>query len=120
MGTQRHINGHAGAHVVAQHFNYFADRFGTAGWTLGQLDHHHVAHTRAHDLFRRDQDIEAKTAVIRHHEAYTGIGEITADDLAGFRHQHANDARFATPLTIGAQRLGQHLIAMDTHFHLLR
>ena len=59
MGAQGHIDRHAGPHIVAEHFNDFTDRFSAAGWTLGQLNHHDKAHTRAHDLFRGDQDIEA-------------------------------------------------------------
>ena len=48
MGAQRHFNGHAGPHVIAKHFDDFADRFGTTGWALGQFNHHHKAHTRTH------------------------------------------------------------------------
>ena len=62
MGAQRHINGHAGAHVIAQHFNDFTHRFGTAGRALGEFNHHHKAHACAHHLFRRDENVEAQTA----------------------------------------------------------
>ena len=119
MGTQRHIDGHAGAHVVAQHFDDFPDRFGAAGWALGQFDHHHVAHPRAHNIFRRDQDIEAQATVVRDDEADTSVGEVAANNLAGFRYQHTNDARLAAALTVRTQRLGQHLVTVNTGFHLL-
>ncbi|SLX18999.1 Uncharacterised protein [Klebsiella pneumoniae] len=118
MGTQRHIDGHAGAHVVAQHFDDLTHRFGAAGWSLGQLDHDHVAHPRAHYLFRRDQDIEAQAAVVRDDKADASVGEVTANYLAGFRHEDADDARFAAALTVRAQRLSQHLVAVNTGFHL--
>ncbi|MOA14720.1 hypothetical protein D3C78_1348390 [compost metagenome] len=120
MRTQRHVHSHAGTHVVAQHFNDFTDRFGAAGWALGEFNHHHKAHARAHHLFRWDQDVEAHTAVVRHHKAHAGIGKVTTDNLAVFRHQHTYHARFATAFTIGPQRLRQNLVAVDAHFHLFR
>lgn len=118
MGAQRDIHRHAGAHFVAEDLDDLADRFGAAGWALSQLHHHHVAHARAADAVRRDQNIEAQTAVVRYYEAGTGIHEEAADDLAGFRHQHAHNARFATPFAIRAQRLRQHHVTVDRHFHL--
>ena len=119
MGAQRHIDGHAGTHVVAQHFDDFPHGFGAAGRALGQLDHHHVAHPRAHNLFRRDQDIEAQATVVRDDETDASVGKVAANNLAGFRHQDADNARFAATLAVRAQRLGQHLVAMNTGFHLL-
>ncbi len=119
MGTQRHINRHTGAHIVAQHFDDFPYRFSTASWTLGQFNHDHEPHPRAHDVFWRDKNVEAETAVVRHHKADARIGEITPDYLTGFRYQYTDDTRFAATFTIGAQRLRQHLIAMNTCFHLL-
>ena len=118
MRTQGHINSHAGTHVIAQHFDDFTYRFGATRGTLSKLHYYHKAHARAHHLFRRDQDIEAQTAVIRYHKAYTGIGKVAANNLAGFWHQHANHACFATAFTIGTQRLRQDLVAVNTHLHL--
>ncbi len=54
------------------------------GLVAGQLDHDHVAHPRAHYLFRRDQDIEAQAAVVRDDKADASVGEVTANYLAGF------------------------------------
>ncbi len=119
MGAQRHIDGHAGAHVVAQHFNDFTHCFGAASRALGQFDHYYKAHARAHNLFRRDKDIEAQAAVVRHYKADASVGEVAADNLPGFRHQYADNARFAAPFAVRAQRLCQHLVAVDTGFHLL-
>ena len=118
MGTQRHIDGHAGAHVIAQHFDDFTHRFGATGWALGEFHHHHKAHACAHHLFRRDENVEAQTAVVRHHKAYARIGKVTAYNLAGFRHQHADHARFAAAFTVCTQRLRQDLVAVNTHLHL--
>ena len=102
MGAQGHIDRHAGTHVVAEDLNNFADRFGAPGWTLGQLNYHYKAHPRAHDLFGRNQDIEAQAAVIRHNEAYARFGKVAAHNLAGFGHQHADDTRFPAAFTVGA------------------
>ena len=118
MGAQRHIDGHAGAHVIAQHFNDFTHRFCATSWALGEFNHHHKAHACAHYLFRRDENVEAQTAVVRHHKAYARIGKVTANDLAGFRHQHADHARFAAAFTVCTQRLRQDLVAVNTHLHL--
>ena len=120
MGAQCHIHGHAGAHVIAQHFHNLTDRFGTTGWTLSQLNHHHKAHPRAHYLFRRNEDVKAQATVIRHHKTHTSIGEVAAHDLAGFWHQHTHNARFTTPFAVCTQRLGQDLVAVNAHFHLFR
>ena len=120
MGTQRHINGHGCAHVVAKHFDDFTYRFSATGWALGEFDHHHKAHAGAHHLFRWDQNVEAQAAVVRHHEAHASVGKVAADDLAGFWHQNAHDARFAAAFTVSAQRLRQDLVAVDTHLHLFR
>ena len=119
MGAQGHIDRHTGTHIVAKYLNDLADRFGAAGWTLGQLNHHDKSHPRAHDLFRGDQDIEAQAAVIRHHEANARIGKVAAHNLTRFGHQYADNTRFPTAFTVGAQRLRQHLIAVNTGFHLL-
>ena len=119
MGAQRHVNRHAGAHIVTQHFDDFTDRFSASGRALGQLHDHYEAHSRAHHLFRWDQDVKAQTAVVRYDKAHAGIGEIATDNLAGFWHQNAHDARFAAAFTVRAQRLREDLIAMDAHFHLL-
>jgi len=100
MGAQRHIDGHAGAHVVAKHFHYLADSFGAAGRALGQFDDHHITHAGAHHLFRRDQDIEAQTAVVRHDEADARVGEIASDNIALLGHEHAHNARFAAAFTV--------------------
>ena len=116
MGTQRHIDGHAGAHVVAQHFDDFTHRFGAAGWSLGQLDHDHVAHPRAHYLFRRDQDIEAQAAVVRDDKADASVGEVTANYLAGFRHEDADDALRGGPY--GPRPAEPAPVAVNTGFHL--
>ncbi len=118
MGAQRHIDGHAGAHVIAQHFNDFTHRFCATSWALGEFNHHHKAHACAHHLFRRDENVEAQTAVVRHHKAYARIGKVTANDLAGFRHQHADHTRFAAAFTVCTQRLRQDLVAVNTHLHL--
>ncbi len=120
MGAQRHIHGHAGAHVIAQHFNNLTDRFGATGWALGQFNDHHKAHPRAHHLFRWNKDIKAQAAVVRHHETDASVGEVATHDLAGFRHQDTHHARLTTTFTIGTQRLGQDLVAMDAHLHLFR
>ena len=120
MGAQGHIDRHAGTHIVAEDLNDLADRFGAAGWALGQLNHHHKPHPRAHDLFRGDQDIEAQAAVIRHHEANARIGKVAAHNLARFWHQYADNSCFPTAFAVGAQRLRQHLIAVNAGFHLLR
>ena len=119
MSTQRHINGHAGSHVVAQDFNNFTHRFSATRRTLGQLNHDHKAHTSTHHLFRRDQDIKAQAAVVRDDKPNASVGEVATDNLAGFRHQYAHNTRFATTFTVRSQRLCQHLIAMNTGFHLL-
>ncbi|MNH01381.1 hypothetical protein D3C79_606000 [compost metagenome] len=119
MGTQCDIHRHAGAHFIAQDLDDLAHGFSAARWALGQLDHHHKAHPRPADRVGRDQNIEAQAAVIRHHEAGTGIGEVAANNLAGFGHQDAHDTRFAAAFAIFAQRLSQHHIAVDGHFHLL-
>lgn len=84
MGAQRHVNRHAGAHIVTQHFDDFTDRFSASGRALGQLHDHYEAHSRAHHLFRWDQDVKAQTAVVRYDKAHAGIGEIATDNLAGF------------------------------------
>ena len=118
MGTQRHIDSHAGAHIVAQYFDNFTDGFSATGRALGQFNHHHKAHARAHDLFWRDQDVETQTAVIRHHKADARVGKVTANNLTGFRYQDTHNTRFTTTFTVGTQRLGQNLIAVNTHFHL--
>ena len=119
MSTQGHINGHAGSHVVTQHFNNFTHRFGAASRTLGQFNDDHKAHTSAHHLFRRDQDIETQTAVVRDNKPNASIGKVATDNLAGFWHQDAHNTRFATTFTVRAQRLCQYLIAMNAGFHLL-
>ena len=118
MGAQRDVHRHAGAHFIAEDLDDLADRLSTAGRALSQLHHHHKAHARAADAVGWDQNIEAQTAVVRHHEAGTGVHEEAADNLAGFRHQHAHDARFAAPFTVRTQRLRQHHITVDRHFHL--
>ena len=118
MSSQRHINSHAGTHVIAQHFNDFTDGFSATGRALGEFNHHHKPHACAHDLFWRDQDVEAQTAVIWHHKADARIGKVAADNLAGFWHQNTHNARFTTAFTVSTQRLSQNLIAVDTHFHL--
>ena len=120
MGTQRHINGHRGAHVIAQHFDDFTYGFGATGWALGEFYHHHKAHACAHHLFRWDQNVEAEAAVVRYHKAHARVGKVAANNLAGFWHQHTHHARFAAAFTVRAQRLRQDLIAVDTHLHLLR
>ncbi|MNC01815.1 hypothetical protein D3C75_491700 [compost metagenome] len=120
MGAQRHINGHTGAHVIAQHFDDFANRFSAAGRTLAQLNDDDKAHPRAHHLFRWNQDVKAQAAIVRHHKTNASIGEIAAHNLAGFWHQHAYDARFTAAFTIGTQRLGQDLVTVDAHLHLFR
>ena len=119
MGAQRHFNGHAGAHVIAENFDDFTDRFGAAGWALGQFNHHHKAHARAHQRFRRDEDIKTQTAVVRDHKAHARVHKVAADNLRVTRHQHAHDARFTATFTVCAQRLRQHFIAVHAHFHLL-
>ena len=118
MGAQRDIYRHAGPHFIAEDLDNLANRFGTAGWALGQFNHHHKAHARTADGVGRDQDIEAQAAVIRHHEAGTGVHEEAADDLTGFRHQHTDDTRFAAALAIGSHGLCQHHVAVDRHLHL--
>ena len=120
VGAQRHINGHAGAHIIAQHFDDFTYRFSATGWALGEFHHHHKAHAGAHHLFRWDQNVEAQTAVVRHHEAHARVGKVAANNLAGFWHQDAHDARFSATFTVSAQRLRQNLVAVDAHFHLFR
>ena len=119
MGTQSDINRHAGAHIIAKDFDDFTHRFGTASRTLGQFNDDHKAHTSAHYLFRRDQNIEAQAAVVWDDKSNTSVGEVAADNLAGFRHQYAHNTRFAATFTVRAQRLRQHLIAMNAGFHLL-
>ena len=120
MGAQCHINGHASAHVIAQDFHDFTNRFGATRWALSEFYHNHKAHACAHHLFRRDQDVKAQTAVVRHHKAHTRISEVTANNLAGFWHQYAHHARFPATFTVSTQRLRQDLVAVDTHFHLFR
>ena len=119
VGAQGHIHGHAGAHIIAEHFHNFANGLGAAGRALGQFDHHHEAHPRAHYRFRRHQDIKAQAAVVRHHKADAGVGKVAADDLTGARLEHAYYAGFAAAFTICAQRLGEDHIAVHAHLHLL-
>ena len=119
MGAQGHIDRQAGTHIVAEDLCDFTNGFGAARRALHQLDHHHRSHTRLQGLFRRDQDVEAQTAVVRHHETSARIGEVAADDLVVARLQHAHHARFAAAFAIGAQRLRQDNVAVHAHFHLL-
>ncbi len=119
MGAQGHIDRQAGAHVVAEYLCDFTDGFSAARRALHQLYHHHRSHTRLQGLFRRDQDVEAQTTVVRHHETGARIGEVAADDLVVARLQHAHHARLAAAFAIGAQRLRQNDVAVHAHFHLL-
>ncbi len=119
MGAQGHIDREAGAHIVAEDLRDFTNGFGAARRTLHQLDHNDRAHTRLQRLFRRNKNVKAETAVVRHDKARARIGEVTADDLVVARFQHAHDARFAASFAIGAQRLRQDNVAVHTHFHLL-
>ena len=54
------------------------------------------------------QPLGAEAAVVRDDKADASVGEVTANYLAGFRHEDADDARFAAALTVRAQRLSQH------------
>ena len=95
-----------------------ADGLGATGGTLGQFHYHHKTHAGPAGAFRRHQDIETQPAVVGHHKRTAGVGKIPADNLAGFGYQHPHDARFAATFTIGSQRLRQHHVAVDSHFHL--
>ncbi|CAH0146487.1 hypothetical protein SRABI106_00343 [Rahnella aquatilis] len=118
MGAQGDIYRHAGAHFIAEDFNDFTDRFGTAGRTLCQLDHHHISHACAVNGIGRDQNIKAQTTVVGYHKTGTRIGKVTAHNLAHFRHQNTHDARFTAAFTVGSNWLCQDHVTVDAHFHL--
>lgn len=120
MRAQRHIDRRAGAHVIAQNLCDFADRLRTTRRALQQLNHHHGAHSGIHGFVRANQDVEAQTAVIRHHKSHARVRKVAADDLIVTRFLYPHHTGFTAAFAIRTQWLGQNHVAVHAEFHLFR
>ena len=107
-----HLDLHTRIHVVTQHLEDLPHRIHATRWALGNTNHDHLTLTGPLVHARRNQNILADTAVIRHDETDIVFNEEAANNIHVTGLQQPNQARLSPSARIQPRRLHQYIITV--------